>query len=215
MKYIISLLLIPGIIFASSIGTNSIGFKIGQTNVGGEIDGLKAEWDGFGIEFNGNFNITSQEKYGVDTFFDATFGSGLEGPAGTESDVTKISGILRPYMSLGTGPTGFIVFADIGFAHGEFEISGVDDASETSFAPGVGLELKLDKLAIRPSVNWVDFGLGGDGTFFNLPVSYSFNEKYDLTAKYEVTSFDSENVPSVGAFNYIYDSITIGVDYKF
>jgi hypothetical protein len=211
MKYIASLLLLPSIIFASSIGTNSIGFKIGQTNVGAEVDGVKAEWDGFGLELNGNFNITSQEKYGVDALLDATFGSGLEGPAGTESDVTKISGGLRPYMNL----SGFVVFADIGFAHGDFEISGLADASDTSFAPGVGLELKLDKLAIRPSVNWVDFGLGGDGTFFNLPISYSFNDKYDLTAKYEVTSFDSENVPAVGAFNYIYDSITIGVDYKF
>ena len=211
MKYIASLLLLPSIIFASSIGTNSIGFKIGQTNVGFEVNGVNAEWDGFGLELNGNFNITSKEKYGVDALLDATFGSGLEGPAGTESDVTKISGGLRPYMNL----SGFVVFADIGFAHGDFEISGLADASETSFAPGVGLELKLDKLAIRPSVNWVDFGLGGDGTFFNLPVSYSFNEKYDLTAKYEVTSFDSENVPSLGAFNYIYDSITIGVDYKF
>ena len=211
MKYIISLLLIPGIIFASSIGTNSIGFKIGQTNVGFEVDGVKAEWDGFGLELNGNFNITSQEKYGVDALLDATFGSGLEGPAGTESDVTKISGGLRPYMNL----SGFVVFADIGFAHGDFEISGLADASETSFAPGVGLELKLDKLAIRPSVNWVDFGLGGDGTFFNLPVSYSFNEKYDLAAKYEVASFDSEIVSPGSSGNYIYDSITIGVDYKF
>jgi hypothetical protein len=146
----------------------------------------------------------------VDALLDATFGSGLEGPAGTESDVAKISGGLRPYMNL----SGFVVFADIGFAHGDFEISGLGDVSDTSFSPGVGLELKLDELAIRPSVNWVDFGIGGDGTFFNLPISYSFNEKYDLTAKYEVASFDSENV-SAGAFNYIYDSITIGVDYKF
>ncbi|MAH26247.1 MAG: hypothetical protein CMI19_04755 [Opitutae bacterium] len=211
MKYIASLLLLPSIIFASSIGTNSIGFKVGQTNVGGEIDGVKGEWDGFGLELSGNFNITNQDKYGVDALFDATFGSGLEGPLGTESDVTKISGGLRPYMNL----SGFVVFADIGFAHGEFEISGVDDASETSFAPGLGFELKLENLVIRPSVNWVEFGLGGDGTFFNLPISYSFNEKYDLTAKYDVASFDSENVPGLGAFNYIYDSITIGVDYKF
>ena len=211
MKYITSLLLLPSVIFASSIGTNSIGFKIGQTNVGFEQNGVEFEWDGFGVELNGNFNITSQEKYGVDALLDATFGSGLEGPAGTESDVTKITGGLRPYMSL----SGFIVFADIAFARGEFEISGFGDASETSFAPGLGFELKLEDLLIRPSVQWVDLGLGGDGTFFNLPVSYSFNEKYDISAKYEVASFDSEIIEPGVRGNYIYDSVTIGVDYKF
>ena len=34
MKYIASLLLVPCVIFANSIGINSIGFKIGQINVG-------------------------------------------------------------------------------------------------------------------------------------------------------------------------------------
>lgn len=211
MKYIASFLLVPCVIFASSIGTNSIGFKIGQTNVGIELNDIKGEWDGFGVELNGNFNITSQEKFGVDALFDATFGSGLEGPLGTESDVTKITGALRPYMNL----SGFVVFADVGFAHGEFEISGFEDVSETSFAPGVGFELKLEKLAIKPSVNWIDFGVGGEGTFFNLPISYSFTEVYDVTAKYEVASFDSEIVSPGVRGNYIYDSITIGIDYKF
>jgi len=211
MKYIATILLIPSLIFASTIGSNSIGLKIGQTNVGVELNDVEAEWDGLGFELNGNFNVTSQEKFGVDALFDATFGNGLEGPAGTESDVTKINGGLRPYMSL----SGFILFADIGFCHAEFEVSGVDNVSETQFAPGIGFELNLEKLSIRPSVNWVDFGIGGDGTFFKLPISYSFSEVYNLTAKYEIASFDSEIVSPGISGNYIYDSITVGVDYKF
>ena len=211
MKYITYLLLLPSVVFANSIGTNSVGFKIGQTNAGLELNGMKTEWDGFGFGLNGNFNITSQEKFGVDVLFDANFGSGLEGLLGTESDVTKITGGVRPYMNL----SGFIVFADLGFAHGEFEISGFAESSNTSFAPGLGFELKLEKLSITPSINWVDFGIGGDGTFFNLPISYSFNEVYDLTARYEIASFDSEIVSPGLIGNYIYDSISIGLDYKF
>lgn len=211
MRFIVFLLFLPSVAFASSIGTYSVGFKIGQTNVGMEIDGLKGEWDGIGVELNGNFNITSKDKYGCDLLIDATIGKGLEGLAGTESDVTKISGGLRPYVYL----SGFIFFADIGFAKGEFEISGVGDVSETSFAPGLGFEFKLEKLTIRPSLYQVDFGLGGDGTFFNIPISYAFSEVWDVTAKYEVASFDSEIISPGDSFNYIYDSITVGVDYKF
>ena len=66
MRFFVFLLFLPSVVFASSIGTYSVGFKIGQTNVGMEIDGLKGEWDGLGVELNGNFNITSKDKYGFD-----------------------------------------------------------------------------------------------------------------------------------------------------
>lgn len=210
MKYIASLLLLPSIIFASSIGTNSIGFKIGQANFGTEEPGIKTEFDGFGFELSGNLNTYSKDNYGLDLTLDAIFGNGLEGPLGIESDISKVDGALRPYMEL----SGIILFANVGFSHAEYDIPGILNSSESSFSPGVGLEFRLDKLTIRPSVDWVDYGTYADGTLFNLPISYSISEKYDITAQYDVASFDNDTFGGVTG-KYIYDSLLIGVDYKF
>ena len=210
MKYLTSLLLLPSAIFANSIGNNSIGFKIGQANFGAEVAGIKNEYDGFGFEINGNIKVFTQDNYGVDIALDSIFGSGLKGPGAIETDITKVDGAIRPYMQL----SGITLFANIGFSHGEFEIPGTIDESETSFSPGLGFEFKLDKIIIKPSVDWVDYGLGTEGTFFTLPLSYELTEKYGLTTQYDLASFDSVTTGGITG-KTIYDSLLFGVNYKF
>jgi opacity protein-like surface antigen len=218
MKKLFALLLLPSIAFAGKIGENYVGAKIGQGATGLEISGVDFDWDGFAFKLNGNYNFYSDAKYGTDLNIDFISGSSLDGPVGTKADVSKFEGVLRPYMII----SEITLFANLGVVAADLEIKADDftgKIDKTIFSPGVGIEFSLDKLSVAPSIDWVDFdSTNAKGIFVTIPASYAFQDNISITLEYEMASFDSFDTTIDGddvRAEYIYDSLMVGIDYKF
>jgi len=213
MKKLLALLLLPSIAFAGKIGENYVGAKLGAANAGISVDGVDAEWDGFAFKLNGNYNAYNQDTYGVDLNLDFISGSSLDGPLNTSGDLTKFEALFRPHMTL----SEIKIFANLGVSVADFELKSASDTitlDESSFLPGLGFELSFDKLTLTPTVDWVDYDSTAEGVFINLPVSYEYNDKVSITFEYEVASFDDVTISGT-KYEYIFDSLMIGLDYKF
>jgi opacity protein-like surface antigen len=213
MRKLFALLLLPSIAFAGKIGENYVGAKLGSTNAGISVAGVDVEWDGFSFKLNGNYNTYNKDSYGIDLNLDFVSGSGLDGPLNTSGDVTKFEALLRPHMTL----SEIKIFANLGVSVADLELKvspNTYSVDESSFSPGLGFELSFNELTFTPSVDWVDYDTTAEGVFINLPISYEYNDKVSITFEYEVASFDDVTISGT-KYEYIFDSLMIGLDYKF
>ena len=122
MKKLFALLLLPSLAFAGKIGENYVGAKIGQGATGLEISGIDVDWDGFAFKLNGDYNLYSAVNYGSDLNIDFISGSSLDGPLGTDADLSKFEAILRPYIKF----SDLIFFANLGVVSTDIEIKTDD-----------------------------------------------------------------------------------------
>jgi len=109
------------------------------------------------------------------------------------------------------------IFANLGVSVADLELKiapNTYSVDESSFLPGLGFELSFEKLTLTPTVDWVDYDSTAEGVFINLPVSYEYNDKVSITFEYEVASFDDFTISGTKC-EYIFDSLMIGLDYKF
>jgi len=221
MKKFFALLLLPSIAFAGKIGENYVSAQVGFADVGVELMDAKVTWDGFAFELAGNVAVVTEESYGLDLHLSLLHAPSLEGPVSSEADVTFLNGLARPYIHLGSSK----FFANLAFSNASWEINGESLLDETEFSPGLGIEFSFDKLTIAPSIDYVNYGEGtplgngvtwedGKALIYTIPVSFQYSEKVDVTFKYEIADF--EELSFNGLKNsYLYDSVMLGIDYKF
>ena len=211
---------------ASTIGVNSIGVKLGSQELGMDtsVSGVNADVSGsaFAYEISGNYNLLSPEEgksFGIDASLRYQSSSDIS-IAGTDYELTFFEGGLRPYLNL----SGFILFADLAFSHAEIKASagGVSESlSETSFAPGLGVQINFEKLNVRPSLHWVDYNdddtvisLLDEFVFLNIPVSYNYSDSIDISFSY-THSFGTELTVNTTSMEVYTNEYLIGLDYKF
>jgi opacity protein-like surface antigen len=218
---------------ASTIGVNSIGVNLGSFEFGvdASVNGTNADISksAFAYEISGNFNLISpkeEKSFGIDVLM-RYLGSNELSLGDVDADITMIEGGVRPYLSL----SGFTLFADAGFSYIKVEgtetstgLSGSE--SETSFAPGVGVQINFEKLNVRPALHWVTYGDDefdseldlNDFVRLTIPVSYNFSDKIDISFKYGhafgTTFYYTDGANSISVEPYL-NEYFIGLDYKF
>lgn len=188
MKFyqLIILFLVPTIGFANSVGQTSFGLDIGwlTSKRFNEIEGANTN---IGL----NFNTFSKDNYGLDLGFDFSWSSQLEYTT-VLTDRTweyyQFDCLLRPYMEFGKHK----VFIELGSSRLVFEEpAGVGVLiKDQSFVPSVGTQLSFDKLIFTPTVDFIDFGPDAKGMIYNLPLSYSINDGFDINVKFSNSSLD-------------------------
>ena len=217
--------------FGSKLGSNSLGFGLGMLEYGveGNERGVKTDYDvdGFAFGLGGNLNIISLENsaYGLDATF--AFIQGLElGPfEGVEADVTSLNLFFKPYTKVGD----VLLFANLGIGYSEIEAyTATQSVSEddTAFAAGFGAEFELNKLIVSPALTWIFVGDNAYSSDFDLseqlqlsvPVSYSINEKLDVSFSFNHTFVDEYSfTDSTGTYTYdpYVQSWFVGIEYKY
>jgi hypothetical protein len=221
MKKFFALLLLPSIAFAGKIGENYVSAQVGFADVGFEVLDTEFTWDGFAFELAGNVALVTEESYGLDLHLSLLHAPSLEGPGSSETDVTFLNGLARPYIHLGSSK----IFANLAFSKASWELNGESQLDDTEFSPGLGIEFSSDKLTIAPSIDYVNYGEGiplgngdtwedGRALIYTIPVSFQYSEKVDVTFKYEIADFEELSLNGLNN-GYIYDSFMFGIDYKF
>ena len=242
MKKILSLLLLPSLVFAGKIGENYVGVELGSTNFDFKFsdptNSVATDANGFSWSFSGNYNLyqPNTAQYGVDLGLSYLNGSGDDSAIDTDgdtwttdTDLSVFTLTIRPHYNLGA----FKVFADLGLVNQDYEVkvnttnlSG--DSSE--FFYGLGFELSLsEKFSIQPSVTFNDsvnittsesppatFN-GNDTVAYLIPVSYSYSEHIDITASFSAINNDDFVSSTTSTVKVKSESTSwgIGIDYKF
>lgn len=211
---------------ASSIGMNSVGFKLGSHELGIDttVSGVNADVSGsaFAYEISGNYNLLSpkgEQSFGIDASLRYMASSDMS-IDGDDAEITYFEGGLRPYLSI----SDFILFGDLGFSYVELEVTsgGVSaSVSETAFAPGFGFQVNSEKFNVRPTLHWVEYN--DDDTvistldefvFLTIPVSYNYSDTIDVSFSYR-HAFGVELTVGTTTQEVYTNEYTIGLDYKF
>ena len=211
---------------ASSIGVNSIGFKLGSHELGIDqtVGGVNSDLSGsaFAYEISGNYNLLSAEEeksFGIDAGL-RYLGTSDISIGGGDMELTYFEGGLRPYLNL----SGFILFGDLGFSYVKIEGSSGGNSqslSETAFAPGLGVQINFEKLNVRPSLHWAEYN--DDDTvittldefvFLAIPVNYNYSDSIDISFSYK-HAFGVELTVGTTTQEVHTNEYMIGLDYKF
>ena len=247
MKKLFALLLLPSIAFAGKIGENYVGVELGSTNIdfgynSSGNDSVASDANGFSWSISGNYNIyqPSSEQYGVDLTASYSNGSGDDSAKNTkddqtwtiDSEISSFVATIRPHYDF----AGFKVFLDLGLLYLDLE-SVIKNPSTTTaagdsteFLYGVGFELDLgDKFSLQPSINWSetpnlkttsDTYVGKDTLSFNIPISYTYSDRLDITASFSAINNDdfAHSANTSTSFRNVKSESSswgLGIDYKF
>ena len=209
---------------ASSIGMNSVGFKLGSHEIGMDntVNGVNSNERGsaFAYEITGNYNLLSpkdEESFGIDAGLRYMASSGMPLDGG-DGEITYFEGGLRPYIII----SDFILFGDVGFSYAKLDdTSSGESVSETAFAPGAGFQVNSEKFNVRPSLHWVeyndnDFVISSldEFVFLTIPVSYNYSDTIDVSFSYR-HAFGVELTVGMETQKVYTNEFAIGLDYKF
>jgi hypothetical protein len=195
----------------------------------------------------GNFNAYNPEnqQYGIDIPLSylsiSTESSGPDSdgdPVTSDFDVDLFQILLRPYYQF----DNLIIFLDLGLNYltieGDLMYGGGDipvgKSGKASFSGGFGFEFGFsESFSISPYVGWSESemcSLTQGGTQYNfadvdvfaisVPLTYSLNEKYDVTFSYTFSDFDRSSVingavGSPDSLDIEATFISLGLGYKF
>ena len=205
---LVALLTLPIAVYGKTVGTTSIGFDFGEIT----SDHKNASSvDGYYWDFGLNFNISNKDSYGLDLALDFAYSSDVNnedyvsGLPGTyvSYKYTQFDYALRPFIRL----SDIIVFAELGSSRIHlYEDDENSRFKSTSFVPSVGFRFDSNKIGFTPSVDFLSYGDGiDDGIKFNIPLSYTVSDAFELNLKYSSSDIDP----------YELEYLSVGFDLRF
>ena len=187
-KTLITFLLMPIYVFAFKIGTNYVGAGIDFIELDGSISGSSGNMDGEGFLLQGNYNILSESKYGVDFLGGFGIAKSLESNS-FETDIASYAIGIRPFLPF---PKGSIYVDGLyQWAETELKVKNTSlriKADGDTFVPSFGVEFLAGDFIFNPSLSFINSDL--DGQRVNLGLSYNINQTYSVGIGYSYVDYD-------------------------